>query len=289
MSNTRQNTGELTTEQVARILIQPLEATSLFLQQPVRIFGTTGPLRIPKMGGPTDVSWIGESELIPDADVEMDEIGLLPPTMGSLKTLTRFSNELARASVVALDAALQARLVKDVADKLDAQLFSASGDGVTTPRGLFAHPGTQTLSVDGPIFFDDLLDAWGMALAANVNTSGLRWVMTSREFITLRKMTDGAGRYLMQPDPTLDSVMRMFGAPVIVTNRIPDTTGATPTGRAALVDFSQVAVARDLAPSVTVLKERYADYDEQALRVVSRFDAAPLNPEAIIKLTGIEL
>ena len=84
-----------------------------------------------------------------------------------------------------------------------------------------------------------------------------------------------------------DGVFRLWGAPVVVTSRVPDTTGATPTGRAALVDMSQVAVARDLAPSVKLLTERYADYDQQAIRVVARYDAAPLNPKAIVVLTGI--
>ena len=51
--------------------------------------------------------------------------------------------------------------------------------------------------------------------------------------------------------------------------------------------MSQIAVARDLAPSVKVLTERYADYDQQAIRVVARYDAAPLNPEAIVSISGI--
>ena len=53
-----------------------------------------------------------------------------------------------------------------------------------------------------------------------------------------------------------------------------------------LADFSQIAVARDMAPSVTVLRERYADYDEQALRVVARYDVKPLNAEAVVKITN---
>lgn len=48
-------------------------------------------------------------------------------------------------------------------------------------------------------------------------------------------------------------------------------------------------MARDLAPSITVLKERYAEFDEQALRVVTRYDAAPVNPEAVVVLSGIEI
>ena len=47
------------------------------------------------------------------------------------------------------------------------------------------------------------------------------------------------------------------------------------------------AVARDLAPSVTLLKERYAEYDEQGIRVVTRYDAAPLNPEAVVKIVNV--
>jgi len=70
---------------------------------------------------------------------------------------------------------------------------------------------------------------------------------------------------------------------------VPDTTGATPTGRAALVDFSQIAVARDLAPSVKILDQTYGDYDQQAIRVVARYDAAPLNAQAVVALSGITI
>jgi HK97 family phage major capsid protein len=88
----------------------------------------------------------------------------------------------------------------------------------------------------------------------------------------------------LQPDITESGQFRLFGAPVIVTARIPFVTTTT---KAILADFSQIAVARDLAPSVTILKERYAEFDQQAVRVVTRFDAAPLNPQAIVRLDGI--
>ena len=54
-----------------------------------------------------------------------------------------------------------------------------------------------------------------------------------------------------------------------------------------LADMSQVAVARDLAPTVKVLTERYADYDQQALRVVARYDAKPLNAEAVVIIENL--
>ncbi len=278
---------ELTREQVQAILVRPLEDKSIFLAAGPRIFDTDGsPVRIPKMGGATDPDWIGENELITEEDVTFDEVTLLPSTMKSVKVITRYSNELARQSVVALDAALRDRLVTDVASKIDKQLLSATGDGITVPKGLLAYAGVQSIDKAGAdLALDDLLDAWGLALSANVNMSGLRWVMRPDSFTALRKVKDGSQRYQLQPDPTQDGVFKLFGAPVTVTDRLPVDAESQET--VVLADFSQIAVARDMAPSVKVLTERYADYDQQALRVVARYDAAPLNPEAIVKIVNI--
>ena len=54
-----------------------------------------------------------------------------------------------------------------------------------------------------------------------------------------------------------------------------------------LADFSQIAVARDLNPQVTVLSEPYADYHKQAIRVVARYDMQPLNPAAVVLLKNV--
>ncbi len=113
--------------------------------------------------------------------------------------------------------------------------------------------------------------------------------MTSREFVKLRKIKDTTGRYLIQPDPTEAGAYRLLGHAVVVTNRLPDAAGTPNTGRAALVDMSQIAVARDMAPTVKILDERYADFDQMAIRVVARYDAAPLNPTAVVVLTGITI
>jgi HK97 family phage major capsid protein len=272
--------AELTAEQVQSILIQPLEQASTFLAAGPRIFDSASQVRIPKLSSGTSPSWYGENEQIIDDDAEFDEIVLLPSTMKSVKVLTRFSNELARQSVIALDAALRDRLVRDVADKIDTQFWGETGDGVTTPKGIFAWDDTQALPVDfDALTLDDLHDAYGLALAANVDTTALRWAMRPDTFVSLRKLQDGNERYQLQPDPTADGVYRLLGAPVTITNRIPEDY-------AVLADFSQIAVARDQAPSVKILDQTFGDYDQQAIRVTARYDAAALNPEAVIVLTA---
>lgn len=297
MPITRDTAPVLTSEDVAKVLVGPLEQASRFLAAGPVVYDTTGPFRIPKVVGmvapgtttAATPDWIGESEEITEKDVEFDDVSLLPSTMKSLKVISRVSSEMLRASVVNLGSALQNRLVTDVANKLDAQLFSASGDGVLTPRGLFAYSGVQNVPVGGALTLDHLLDAWGKALEANVNLSSLKWILKPREFVRLRKTKDTNGHYLLQPDPTRDGVFRLWGSEVIVTGRVPDTTGGTPTARAALVDFGAIAVARDQSPTVKILTERYAEFDEVGWRVTARFDAAPVTPEAIVTLTGITI
>jgi HK97 family phage major capsid protein len=71
--------------------------------------------------------------------------------------------------------------------------------------------------------------------------------------------------------------------------RCPRSSATGSAWRAALVDFSQIAVARDLAPSVKILDQTYGDYDQQAIRVVARYDAAPLNAQAVVALSGITI
>lgn len=284
---------ELTREQVLAILVQPLMAASVFLAAGPRIFDVTaaGPVRIPRMDGMTPPSWHGENEQITEVEADFGEVVLLDGVK-SVKSITRFSNELARSSVVTLDAALRDRMVLDVAAKLDAAFIAGTGDIVdgrrTTPLGILNYPGVVSLPAVGVPTLDDLHDAYGIALGANVDPARLRWLMTSRDFISLRKIKDGDGRYMLQPDATADGVYRLLGAPVTVTNRLPATGGVGGNeSTIVLADFSKIAVARDLAPSVKILTERYADFDQQAIRVVARYDAAPLDPAGIILLRGV--
>lgn len=280
--------SSLSREQVMSMLLKPLEAKSVFLAAGPRIYDTDGsPIRIPKLTAMDAPSFVTEGSAIPEVDATFDEVNLLPSTIKPVSSITRFSNQLARQSVIDLTTALRDRMVLDASAVLDAAFINGTGNGGTTPLGILNYTGvTVAGSAIGTATTDRLYDAVGAALAANVDMGSLRWLMTSRDYIAVHKLKSADGRYLISPDPTDGAVSRLLGYPISVTDRIPGgTVGGTAT--VVLADFSQIAVARDLAASVTILPERYAEYDQQAIRVVSRWDAAPLNPEAIVKLTGI--
>lgn len=281
--------AELTAEQVQHILVQPLEQASVFLASGPRIFDTNGSsVRIPKQAAATSPSWHGENEQIDEVNPDFDEVVLLPDTMKSVKVLVKFSNELARQSVVSLDAALKQRLVTDVAATLDSAFIASTVTDGTQPLGLINYAGRQTITGVGPVSIDDLHDAEGLALGANVDPAGLKWFMTSRDFVQIRKLKDANERYYVQPDVTAAGGYSLLGHGVVITNRIPANGGAGANeSKIALADMSQVAVARDLAPTVKVLDQTFGDSDQMALRVVARYDAKPLNAEAVVTLEGI--
>ena len=238
-------------------------------------------------------NWHGENELITEVNADFGEVTLLDGVK-SLKSITRYSNELARSSVIALDSALRDKMVTDVAAKLDAALIAGSGntDPVTgrntTPLGLLSYTGTNAMLGVGVLSLDDLHDAIGIALGNNADPNRMRWLMRSEVFVALRKIKDTSGKYLIEPDVTQAGGYRLLGLPVAISNRVPHNMGTNADETAVVLwDPGVVAVARDLAPSVKILTERYADYDQQAIRVVARFDAAPLLPESIVVLRGV--
>jgi hypothetical protein len=280
---TTQKATALTAEQVASILTRPLEQATAFLSAGPRIFDSAGPLRLPSapVAANPDLAFTGEAELIPEHDPTFGEVTLLPSTMKSVKVITRYSNELARQSVVALEAALRDRLVRDVAAKLDKAAFSNAGDGIAEPMGMFKWAGVSTQAVAGKLTVDKLLAAQGILLAENVDPNNLQVFIRPEDYTNLRsEKATVDGRYQLQPDSTKGGVGSVLGMGVTISNHIP-------AGFGAVCDMSQIAVARDLAPSVMILTERYADYDEQAIRVVARYDWKPINPKGICTLTGI--
>lgn len=275
-SETTTANPELLQEQVANILVQPLEAASVVLSSGVRIFDTHGPLRIPKLTAGASVGFVAEGGLIPEADVDFGEISLMPSTLKSLKVLIRFTNELLRQSVIGLDATLRQRLVTDVSNALDQALLTGSGAS-NTITGLINQADVQTGELD-VTDADSLLDAIALASAAEVTPN--RWFLNGADFIALRKLkeTTGSAKYLIESDVTAGPTYRLFGVEATVTNKLPQ-------GTAVLADTTQIAVARDLAPSVKLLDQRYAEFDEQAIRVVTRYDLGLLHPEAVVVLT----
>ncbi len=277
--------------QVANLLVQPLAQESTFLAAGPKIFDTADQLRIPRIASGVSAGFIGEGVQILDGDVAFDEVVLLPSTLKSLKVLVRFSNEMARQSVVALDATLKSTLVKNVGEALDAALWDGAGTS-NTVKGILRATGIATGTLD-LTDADSLID--GLALAQGNKVKPTHWVMTSATFAALRKLKiaepgetsdQDFRQYLFDPSTIQNgTAFQLFGLPVIITDNIPDVTGEPDLARVGLVDFSMVAVARDVNAEVKILDQTWGDYDSVGIRVVTRYDVGLLQPKAVTLLT----
>ena len=280
------NSQELTTEQVVAVLTKPLESTSIVLAAGPAIFDspTGDPLRIPSLVSANDAAWHGENELITEADADFGELLLLPTNLKSVKVIHRFSNELARHSIVSIASLMQTVLVKKVADKLDAAFLSGvatlDGSGNRTPIGLFNQAGIQTSDIvyTPAEIVDSVVDTVGKLFTAEISDfSRCRWFISVVDFLAISKIKDPQGKGFLQPDLTKPGVYTLYGIPVTVSSRIA-------AGAGLLVDMRMVAVGRDLAPSVKLLPELYANYDQLGMRVTCRMDIGLIHPEGVVKL-----
>ena len=277
MSNNTTTANSLIQEQVLAMLVEPLEAKSVVLAAQPKVIQSSEPVHISTLTDGFTPSIVGENEEIPEDSAAFGEIKLMPTDRKSIKTITRVSNELIRAAKIGVTETLQARLVKDVASALDLMLLKGDGaDGGAT--GFLKQEGTQTgvLDTSNP---DSLLDMLAQAAAAEVTPN--RWFLSGEDYKDLAKLKDQNGRYMLQQSTAIDGavVRTLFDVPVTVTNKLNK-------GEGALVDMKEVAVVRDIDPQVTILKERYAEFDQVGIRVTTRYDMGLLHPEGVIVFGG---
>ncbi len=220
-----------------------------------------------------------ENEQIDESDPVFGELVLLRRDLPALKVLHRFSRELALHAVGDVGRLLSDALVLRIANATDRAMLVGDGAGGTM-LGMANWSGVQVIAAVGAPSVAVLHDAVGRLLSANASPESAVWFMHPDVLTSLRK----AEPDLLYPDATEAGAFRLLGLPVLVTTQFPVTAGATTV---LLADVSQVAVARDRDMDVTLLTERYADYDQIGIRVVSRWDVGPLNAAAVVKLEGV--
>ena len=274
MVNSTVSAPQLIEDQVKGILVEPLEAASVVLQAGPTVFNSSEPLRIKTLEDGFEPGIVGENELIPDGgEAAFGEIKLMPTERKSIKSIIRTSNELIRQSTVGVSQTLQARLVKDVANKLDNELLTGTGatDGIT---GLLNQPGLET----APISFTDTdpyLDALAAMAAKEVTPN--RFILNGTDFFELRKIKDADGRYIVNGGPAEGAPYKLFEIPVTITNKLA-------RGKGILANMNDIAVVRDIDPQVTILTERYAEYDQVGIRVTTRYDLGLLRTDSVLLL-----
>ncbi|MDO5372745.1 MAG: phage major capsid protein [Corynebacterium glutamicum] len=281
MVNNTSSAKQLIEDQVKGILVEPLEAASVVLNAGPTVFNSSEPLRLKTLEEGFEPGIVGEGELIPDGgEASFGEIKLMPTERKSIKTIIKVSSELIRQSTVTgVTATLQARLVKDVAGKLDNELLAGTGlDEADAPNNGILGLLNQSDLESAPMDLTDTdwaLDALAQLAAKEITPT--RFILNGTDFFTLRKIKDTDGRYIVNGGPAEGAPYRLFEIPVTITNKLPQ-------GKGILANMKDVAVVRDIDPQVTILTERYAEYDQIGIRVSTRYDLGLLRTDSVLLL-----
>lgn len=109
------------------------------------------------------------------------------------------------------------------------------------------------------------------------------WTMNPATFTAIRKMKDGEGRYMLQPDFAGATPYRLLGKPVYLSDNMP-TIGS---GEKAVLygDYSGLGVNFRENVAIQILREKYAT--QHAIGIVSwfEFDSGVINPQKLATLT----
>jgi HK97 family phage major capsid protein len=210
--------AELTSEQVARILVNPLQARSVVLAAGPRVFDSQGdPLSIPKLAPMSAVGMTAENVAVPESDPVFSEVQLLPSSLKSFKRGYRISNELVRHSVLAIATVMGQAIVERTALEIDAAMLTGTGTS-NTITGFTSMAGTSGVTLGASVVptIDNLLDAQGSLLAANASLDTASWFMHPDMFTRLRKIREGSGTgtyMLMNGDAGIAEAPRPGWAP----------------------------------------------------------------------------
>jgi HK97 family phage major capsid protein len=195
--------------------------------------------------------------------------------------IVRFSVELLQDSDLDLVNFLQRTLGRRIARKQSAHF--TVGTGTAQPEGIVtgATVGVTAASATA-ITLDELIDlemSLDQAYLEAESGAFVGWMIGTAAFQSIRKIKDNDGNYIVQPSVQAGAPRQLLGYPLVVNPDMPDPAAA---GKTVLFgNLTEGYVIRDVREGfLTVFKERYADYGQQAVLLLERADGTVQDPNA---------
>jgi HK97 family phage major capsid protein/HK97 family phage prohead protease len=219
-----------------------------------------------------------------DSTMDFDARQLAPRP---LARRIKISKKLARAAGIDVVALVEDRLKYVFGMVLEHQFLN--GLGTNSPLGIFATSahGVNTdrdMSTDNTatlIKADNLINC-AYALKAQY-LKRASWVFHRDAMKMIRKLKDGEGNYLYQPQLTESTPAMLLGRPVDVSEYCPNTfTSGSLVG--ALLDWSFYKVVFALNWDVQILTELYAETNQLGLIARMEVDAMPALSESVVRV-----
>lgn len=193
--------------------------------------------------------------------------------------IIRVPVELLQDSAFDLDAFISAAFAERLGRATAAHY--AAGTGTAQPQGLSAATSGKTAAAAAAVTYNELLDLKHSVDPAYRGNGS--WVFNDSTFLAIKKLQDGNGRPLWQPDVAQGSPGLIDGSSFII-----DQGMASMAANAKPIVFGDVSGywIRDVA-GITVrrLVERYADYHQVGFVAIMRTDGKIVNGNGLRALT----
>jgi len=214
-------------------------------------------IRIPRQTGAAAVGWVGEGMSKPVTKPSFDSVTIPWAKMAAIVVIT---DELARFSNPAAEMLVRDDLITSIAQYRDQQFIdpavaaSAALRPGSITNGVTPHAstGATVAAIDADVGF--LLKQMA---AANMDMTGLVWIMTPSARITLQ-MLRTTQDYVAYPEV---QNMMFKGYPIVESNSVPTAGTTTLTTELVLVQPSEIFHAEDAAIDIATSNEASLQMD----------------------------
>lgn len=268
--------GYLCPDEFERTLVQALAEENVMRGLVNVITTSSGDRKIPLHLARGNASWIEEEAQIPESDDSFGQITLSAHKVGCM---VKISEELMRDSAFDMGSFIAREFARRVGATEEEAIIN--GDGNHKPTGLLhdtlgAQVGVTTAGA-AAITADELIELQH-SLKSGYRRKGI-FIMNDATIAMLRKLKDGNGHYLWQPNILYGQPDQLLNTRVVSCSTMPLPTA----GNKAILygDYSYYWLADREGRSLARLNELYAATDQIGFKITQRVDGRLILPEAV--------
>lgn len=268
--------GYLCPDEFERTLVQALEEENV-MRGLVHVLSTSsGDRKIPLVISKGTASWIEEEAQIPESDDVFGQVTLSAHKVGCM---IKISEELMHDSAFDMSAYIAHEFARRVGAAEEDAIIN--GDGNHKPTGLLHDTNGAQLGVTtaaaAAITADEIIDLQH-SVRSGYRRKGV-FVMNDATISLLRKLKDGNGHYLWQPNVLYGQPDQLLNTKVITSSYMPLPTA----GNKAILygDMNYYWLADREGRSLARLNELYAATDQIGFKITQRVDGRLILPEAV--------
>ena len=256
-------------------IITGLNAASWF-RRLANVYSTSSTTEIPVDASIPSFGWIGENGSYSETEPTLGQVVIGAYKVGGV---IRVSEELMEDSAFDLEAHLTRKITEGI--ETAEELGFISGDGNGKPTGITVSADTGvTAASSTAVTADEVID-FVYSLKARYRTDGV--IVASSDFVkAVRKLKDGNGQYIWQPNYRAGEPDMLLGKPLYESEYMDGLeSGKVP---AVIADLRYYDIADRGGIYIQRLVEKYADVGQIGFRVRKRTDGKLTLKDAAKKL-----